>query len=90
MQASRMAPHFSPHRDGFRPCWHCRHFVGLVYAGTAALCGRPGATPIAAAPASGCAFWSREPGADDEPSPPSALPASAQAAIIRRVCNAIR
>ena len=66
-----MAPYFSPHRDEFRPCWHCTHFGGLLYRATAARCLRPGAPLVAAAPDSGCAFWIREIGADDEPGPPS-------------------
>ena len=73
MQASGMAPHFSPHRDGFRPCWHCTHFVRMLYHGTAARCRRPGACAVAAQPADGCAFWLREIGADEEPGPPSLL-----------------
>lgn len=62
--------HFSPHTHGDRACWHCQHFGAMVYSGTAAWCARPGAVPVTAAPARGCAFWSREPGADDEAGPP--------------------
>jgi hypothetical protein len=36
----------------------------LVYDGSAARCARGG---VRAMPARGCAFWQREPGADDEP-----------------------
>ncbi len=67
-----MEPYFSPHRSEYRPCWHCRHFGGLLYQGTAALCLRPGACAVTAQPVTGCAFWIRETGADDEPGPPSA------------------
>jgi len=59
--------YFSPHTGGSQPCWHCTHFVALVYQGTAAKCSRDG---ITAMPIHGCAFWEREVGADDEPGPP--------------------
>ena len=62
--------HFSPHTHGDRACWHCQHFGAMIYAGTAAWCARPGAAPVIATPARGCAYWGREPGADDEPGPP--------------------
>ncbi len=66
------APHITPAAGGAeRPCWHCQSFGGLVYQGTAARCLRQGGTPIAAQPRYGCAFWVREPGADDEPGPPA-------------------
>lgn len=55
--------HFTPWADP-RPCWHCTHFLALIYAGSAAACARGG---VRALPAQGCAFWQREPGADDEP-----------------------
>ena len=62
--------HFSPHLAVPRPCWHCTSFGGMLYGGTAARCDRPGGTPVQAGPATGCAFWVREVGADDEPGPP--------------------
>ncbi len=65
-------PHFSPHRAEPRPCWHCASFGGMIYGGTAARCDRPGGVPVQAGPATGCAFWVREVGADDEPGPPRA------------------
>ncbi len=66
-----MALHFTPSRIEFQPCWHCTSFGELVYAGTAARCRLEGRTSIQAAPATGCAFWQREVGADDEPGPPA-------------------
>ena len=59
--------YFSPHTTRPQPCWHCTHFVALVYQGSAAKCRRGG---ITAMPDRGCAFWEREVGADDEPGPP--------------------
>jgi hypothetical protein len=60
--------HFTPHIAVPRACWHCRHFLALVYQGTAARCALP--PRIRAMPDRGCAFWEREVGADDEPGPP--------------------
>lgn len=56
--------HFTPHRDQQRPCWHCTRNLGLVYQGSAARCALGG---VRAMLQSGCAFWAREVGADDEP-----------------------
>ena len=59
--------HFQPFLGDHRPCWHCHHFEALVYGDSAALCGLPGGPRVRASPASGCAFWEREVGADDDP-----------------------
>lgn len=84
MQTSRMNPgHFSPHGIP-RPCWHCTSFVAMIYGGTAALCSRPGAVPVQAQPREGCAFWAREPGADDEPAAPPAVPNASVAKMLAR------
>jgi hypothetical protein len=48
-------------------CWHCSYFEALVYGGTAAQCRIAGGPRIRSAPRIGCAFFEREPGADDEP-----------------------
>ena len=64
------AMHFTPHSATPQVCWHCRHFLALVYQGTAAKCALP--PGIQAMPDSGCAFWEREVGADDEPGRPDA------------------
>jgi hypothetical protein len=58
--------HFYPWVEP-RPCWFCHHFVHIVYNGTAALCARQVEPRVQASPGNGCAFWEREPGADDEP-----------------------
>ena len=64
--------HFRPHANDARPCWHCRHYGGLMYQGSAAWCLHPGSARVRAMPADGCAAFGREPGADDEPGPPTA------------------
>lgn len=66
--------HFSPWRDDFTPCWHCRHFGGMTARGAAARCGRPAGAPVRALPSRGCAFFEREPGVDDEPFAPASAP----------------
>jgi hypothetical protein len=38
--------------------------------GITSWCDRPGLSPVVAQPQFGCAFWTREPGSDDEPSEP--------------------
>jgi hypothetical protein len=48
------------------PCWHCHYFGGFVSDGAHARCGHATGS-VRAAPAHGCAFFEREPGADDEP-----------------------
>lgn len=53
------------------PCWTCTAFVRMVYAGSAARCGIDGGHRVQAHPASGCAFFQREPGTDDEDGPPA-------------------
>ena len=60
--------YFSPHTTSAQACWHCTHFLALVYQDTAAKCALP--PGIRAMPERGCAFWEREVGADDEPGPP--------------------
>jgi len=64
-----MAMHFTPHIATPKVCWHCRHFLALVYEGGAARCALP--PGIRSMPDRGCAFWEREVGADDEPGPPT-------------------
>lgn len=62
--------HFNPGRiDG--ACWHCAHWGGFDNSGTNAVCRhRVPAVHIRALPVHGCAFFTREPGVDDEPGPP--------------------
>jgi hypothetical protein len=49
-----------------RGCWTCTHFQGQFYCGHV-LCERESRWPrVVGVPLMGCAFWEREPGADDE------------------------
>ena len=48
-----------------RGCLTCTHFHGRFFGGHV-LCERDGARRVVGAPAMGCAFWMREPAADDE------------------------
>lgn len=46
-------------------CWTCAHYRQAVADGAHVLCGHDGQS-VKARPDNGCAFWVREPGADDE------------------------
>lgn len=35
-----LAMHFTPHGPAIPPCWHCTHFLALVYLASAAMCSR--------------------------------------------------
>ena len=48
-----------------RGCWTCTHFNGGLFCGHLP-CERDGGRQVIGVPAMGCAFWEREPGADDE------------------------
>jgi hypothetical protein len=48
-----------------RGCLICTHFQGRFYCAHL-LCERDGGRQVVAVPAMGCAYWMREPGADDE------------------------
>lgn len=50
-----------------KPCSHCTHFGGLIAGGAHAWCLQ--AKQVQANPKAGCAYWQREPGTDDGPSP---------------------
>jgi len=50
-----------------RHCWHCLWWDGATPSGNHGLCSRPRASRVTALPERGCAFYSREPGADDVP-----------------------
>lgn len=54
------------------PCWTCHYYAGLTAFGTAAFCTLPNGSKVVALPEHGCAFWEREPGADDEVRRPDA------------------
>lgn len=71
------------------PCWHCSSFQGRLYAGSAAACCLAPGLKVRSLPASGCAFWLREVGSDDEPGPsavfnaaPVLWPASGPAEVV--------
>ena len=61
------ATHFTPWQSSSRPCWHCSHYSGLLFGGSAAACSLSNGPRVRSMPASGCASFEREPGADDEP-----------------------
>jgi hypothetical protein len=65
--------YFDPHGTP-RPCWHCRYFGSMLYAGSAAACACPGAARVRSMPVNGCSGFEREVGADDEPGPPMPRP----------------
>jgi hypothetical protein len=53
----------------FHPCWHCHYFGGFICEGTHCECTHARLCKVMADPQAGCAFWEREPGADDEAGP---------------------
>jgi hypothetical protein len=48
-------------------CWHCHWWGGVDTSGSHALCDRPKSSRVVADAETGCAFYVREPGSDDEP-----------------------
>jgi hypothetical protein len=78
-----IAAHFSPWQDGHRPCWHCTHFVAVVYQGSAAMCSAPSHPVIRSNPIQGCASFTRQSGADDvQDSGPASISNAALLALI--------
>jgi len=67
------APNY-PDKPGPRGCIKCTYFAGWAEIllegkqvdGEASVCGRERMARVNAAPNTGCAFWMREIGADDE------------------------
>ena len=61
--------YFSPHvahgHARSLGCYSCRYFEGRLLADHV-VCEREGRILVMGAPRMGCAFWEREPGADDE------------------------
>jgi len=61
--------YFSPHPTlspaRARGCYTCTHFYGRLIA-THVVCEREGGIKVIGAARMGCAFWQREPGADDQ------------------------
>ena len=56
---------FNPHADHPGGCFTCRYFGHRV--DVAVWCGKPGHGHVRSQADRGCAFWEREPGADDCP-----------------------
>lgn len=54
-----------------RPCWQCQWFGYLMAENSHGQCQKPTNVPMITMPNDGCAFWQREPGADDggQPAP---------------------
>jgi hypothetical protein len=66
---------FNPHTDHPGGCFSCRYFGHRV--DVAVWCGKPGRGHVRSQADRGCAFWMREPGADDElPNPGSSSSSS--------------
>jgi hypothetical protein len=63
-----------PESNDIHPCWHCRSFAGLVSEGTHADCVLTGKRRVQASAKTGCVFFERVPGVDDEPGPPALTP----------------
>ena len=62
---SYFTPHLAELPARARGCLTCTNFQGRFFCGHV-LCERDGRHHVVGAPAMGCAFWQREPGADDE------------------------
>ncbi len=56
---------FNPYPVESTPCRHCAHFGGMTAGDSAAICLFRGLM-IRSMPERGCAYWEREPGADDD------------------------
>ena len=67
--ALRSLATFNPHATGSRArergCFTCTHFHGRCLA-EHLLCEHRGGRHVIGTPTLGCAYWEREPGADDE------------------------
>jgi len=58
-------PHRTESRARSRGCLTCTHFQGQFYS-EHVLCERDSGCHVVGVPAMGCAFWEREPGADED------------------------
>ena len=66
MQTSgQFRPYATESRVRERGCYTCANFFGRFYA-ERLLCERDRGRQVIGTPRMGCAFWEREPGADDE------------------------
>lgn len=64
--AATMPPmHYSPMIPA-RPGWHCIAFGGMTAQGSAGLCNNRQCVRVRSGPESGCVYWERQVGADDE------------------------
>lgn len=81
--AGIFTPYFNPHGVPPTPCRYCVPFGGLLYGGSAARCDRAGGSPVQASPATGCAFYVREVGSDDDAPAVPARPAELPFSILR-------
>jgi hypothetical protein len=70
----------STHTAPLSPCWHCHFYGGLISDGAHARRAHARGS-IQAAPAHGCAYFEREPGADDEPDQVPGTPSLLQPVI---------
>ena len=63
------AQHFQPYRTETgareRGCYTCAHWQGQRYGGHV-VCEHRGGVQVIGRPELGCAYWEREPGADDD------------------------
>lgn len=55
------------------PCWTCHWFGYLRAENRHGFCVNPQLHAMAVTPSTGCAFWRREPGADDDMARPAAV-----------------
>ena len=75
----------------FTPCWHCHWFGYLLAENPHGACVKPTNSPLATAPREGCAFWTREPGADEGGAPRPLEPgAPARRAIDRERARLVK
>jgi len=65
METARFNPHSFLIGLRGRGCYTCAHVLGGIYA-EPLLCELSGGRRVVGTPATGCAFWMREPGSDDE------------------------
>ena len=64
MQPGYFSPHDLAAGARARGCYTCTHFLGRLLAGHL-VCEHRGGVQVIGVPVMGCAFWQREPGADD-------------------------
>jgi len=65
MPPTYFTPHAAPTEGRARGCYACTHFHGLLHGGHV-VCEHRGGVRVIGVAKMGCAYWQREPGADDE------------------------